>query len=96
VTAPAEPPYFDLAPAWAREMYKAIIEQGSSIMAQVKVEQDDLNQIQTDLGNIADDLERELTALNVPAGDLKGVRAVVDRLRTDVAVPTPAPEPTPE
>jgi hypothetical protein len=63
------------------------------IMAQVKVNQEDLDNLQTSLATIADDLEEELQALNVPAGDLSAVQAVVDRLRNDVTVPA-ATEPT--
>jgi hypothetical protein len=99
----AMPPYYDLAPAWARGMFVAVMEtlnaivttQGK-IMAKVNVEQTELDNISTQLGSIADDLDAELAALNVPAGDLSGVQAVVDRLRNEVTVPTPAPEPTPD
>ena len=91
--------FFELAPAWAREMFDVLLAQinaidtkESDIMAQVKVEQDDLTQLQSSLNSIADDLESELASLNVPKGDLSGVQAVVDRLRNDVAVPAPTPD----
>lgn len=73
--------FFELAPAWAREMFVSLTAQvdkiGADIMAQVKVEQADLDNLQTTLNQVADDLESELAALNVPAGDLAGVQAAL-------------------
>lgn len=96
---PALPQYLDLAPAWARGMYLALATQIADaeerIMAKVTVEDTDIENLRTALGSIADDLEKELAALNVPAGDLTGVQAIVSRLRNDVPVPTPTPAPAP-
>jgi chromosome segregation ATPase len=109
MAGPDDLQFYELAPAWAREMFRALSSQNDSlrdqlttvltredmIMAEVKVAQEDLDTLQTDLDTIADDLETELQALNVPEGDLTGVQAIVDRLRSDVKVPTPAPTPDP-
>jgi hypothetical protein len=85
----------ETAPAWARVMYQEITTKLEDIVSKVTVEQGDLDALGTTLGTIASDLETELAALNVPAGSLDAVNAVVARLRTDVAVPTATPAPTP-
>lgn len=87
-----------LAPAWARVMYTNVINLLGEIMAKETVEQADLDAIQAELGTIADDLEAELNSLNVPAANLSGLTAIVDRLRADVLpapAPTPPADPTP-
>lgn len=89
------PLYFELAPAWARDMYLMLSQQIGDVMAKVTVEDTDIETLKTALGSIADDLEKELAALNVPAGDIGPVNAIVARLRNDVPVPTPAPTPGP-
>jgi hypothetical protein len=85
------PDYFDLAPAWARSMFQSLTDQLGAVMAEVTVQDTDLQNLSTQLTSIADDLETELKALNVPPGDLAPVQAIVDRLRSDVTVPAPAP-----
>lgn len=89
----ADDPLQLAAPGWAFVMYQNLMSGLGEIMAKVTVEQTDLDNLGTQLGSIADDLEAELAQLSVPAGSLDNVNEIVARLRNDVAVPAPDPGP---
>jgi hypothetical protein len=77
--------------AWydfVEESLKSLHTKVDSLMAQVRVNQEDLDALDTSLDQVATDLAAHIDALELPEADLSALQADVEALR---ALSAPAP-----
>jgi hypothetical protein len=112
VTNPYELRWLDTAPAWFREAFTVlwaqlsdlastlatITSQQENIMAQVQVDQTDLDNLATNLENVKTALATEIQNLQqqLPQANLGGLNQALSDLQSlEPPAPTPAPAPAP-
>lgn len=72
---------------------KSLHKKVDNVMAQVKVNQEDLDALDQSLDQVAEDLAAHIDALDLPEGDLSALQADVEALRNLSAPPaTEAPD----
>jgi hypothetical protein len=80
--------WFDLAPAWAREMFTVLYQQEQAIMAAVQVQQEDLDKFAADVESAVATVKAEIEALQLPPAQMDSLNKALSDLQ---ALEPPAP-----